>query len=72
MAYTDAQLEAMATEFENGITNEHLEGATCTPGLGTWLLDVVDDWQAFSAAAAREGLSSEELVHKGLNAYLHP
>lgn len=46
MSYTDTELEAMATAYDNGIPSDQLDGAVNTPGPLAWLLDVVDDWDA--------------------------
>lgn len=43
MKFTDAELEAMASDFEDGITDTHLQEAVGSPGPLAWLLDVVDD-----------------------------
>lgn len=57
--------------YENGITEEHLEGAIGTPGPLGWLLDVVDDWEAFAAAARAEDLAPQDLVRKAVSRYIH-
>lgn len=72
MSYTDAELEAMASNFENGITDTHLQEAVGSPGPLAWLLDVVDDWDAFAARARAENITPETLVRKAVDAYLHP
>lgn len=71
MSYTNAELEAMASEFDNGITEAHLQDAVGSPGPLAWLLDVVDDWEAFAARARAEDVSPEDLVRKAIDAYLH-
>lgn len=71
MSYTDAELTAMASEYDNGITEAHLENAVGSPGPLAWLLDVVDDWEAFTARAHAEDITPEDLVRKAVDAYLH-
>ncbi|MGP5271614.1 hypothetical protein ACTXK0_14655 [Corynebacterium variabile] len=53
------------------MTDTQLDGAVGTPGPMAWLIDVVDDWDAFTARAAAENLSAEDLVRKAVDAYLH-
>lgn len=71
MNYNDAELEAMASDYEAGITDAHLQDAVGAPGPLAWLLDVVDDWDAFVARARAENISPEDLVRKAVDAYLH-
>lgn len=71
MNYTDSHLEAMSADYSSGLTDTQLEGAIGTPGPMAWLLDVVDDWDAFTARAAAENLSAEDLVRKAVDAYLN-
>lgn len=71
MSHTDTEIEAMATAYNNGIPADQLDGAVNTPGSLAWLLDVVDDWDAFTSRATAENLSAEDLVRKAVDAYLH-
>lgn len=40
------------------------------PGPYAWLLDIVSDWDAFSARVAAENTTPEDLTRKALDAYL--
>lgn len=71
MSYSDAELEAMASTYANGITEEHLAQATGIPGPRAWLLDVVDDWDEFAERARAERITPEDLLRKAVNRYLH-
>jgi hypothetical protein len=70
MTYTDAELEAMGSELDNGLTDSNLEGAVGTPGPRAWLLDIVDDWDALADRARAEKITPEALVRKAVEAYL--
>ena len=71
MSHSDAELEAMAVEYDDGVTAAHLDRAEWEAGPRAWLLDVVSDWEAFTAKASEEQLSLESLVRKAVDAYIH-
>lgn len=66
--YTDAQLEALADEFERGID---LTDATWSPGPYAWLLDVIDDFEAFQGYLTTHELTMDEFLKQAMTAYLH-
>lgn len=65
--YTDAQLEALADEFEQGIDLSH---ATWRPGSYAWLLDVIDDFDAFQDYLTTRGLTMDEFLKQAVTSYL--
>ena len=53
--YKDAELVAMASEFEAGFSDTELDEAVWTEGPMAWILDVVgDDWEAFAQKEREE------------------
>ncbi|MFT4187647.1 MAG: hypothetical protein QM621_03615 [Aeromicrobium sp.] len=70
MGYSDEELVAMASEYEQGITEHHLQGGEGVPGPLAWLLDVVTDWEAFAERARAEQTAPVELVRRAVDSYL--
>lgn len=66
---TDAELETMAAEYENGIPDEVLDSGSWTPGPYAWLCDVIDDFDAFSAYMQEKGLTLEEFLKQAVTSY---
>ena len=70
--YKDAELEAMAAEFEGGLSEDQLSGAVWADGPMALILDVVgDDWEAFAQKAREENMDPADLVRKAVQRYIH-
>nr|WP_120492038.1 hypothetical protein [Corynebacterium lactis] len=68
--YTEAQLAALADDFENGLPNDMHDGAW-TPGPYAWLLDVIDDFDAFQRALDKQGITLDQFLKNAVTAYLN-
>ncbi len=66
----DAQLEQLAKAFEDGVTEQQLEGAEWIAGPRAFLLDVVSDWDALVRRAEQERTSPEDVIRRAVDAYL--
>lgn len=70
--YTPEQLEAFAKQYEHGaLTPEYIDNNPGTPGPLAWLLEVIDDFDQFTADMQAEGLTLEEFLKRAVTQYLY-